>query len=43
MAYKTPEFDQFVEDLMREGHVPGLAFAVVDGEKTYAKVSKLIT
>ncbi len=32
------EFDQFVADLLERWHVPGVAIAVVDGEKTYTKV-----
>lgn len=32
-------FDAFVEDTLQAWHVPGLSVAVVDGGKTYSKVS----
>ncbi|KAG8163527.1 hypothetical protein KVR01_006824 [Diaporthe batatas] len=37
MAFKTAEFDQLVERLMEEWHVPGLSIAVVQGDQIDAK------
>lgn len=39
MAFKTAEFDQLVEILMREWHVPGLSIAVIQGDQIDAKVN----
>jgi CubicO group peptidase (beta-lactamase class C family) len=33
-------FDAFVETILQEWHVPGLSIAVIDGEKTFAKVDR---
>ena len=33
-----PSFDVFVEDTLRELHIPGLSIAVVDGGKIVSKV-----
>ncbi|KAL2273988.1 hypothetical protein FJTKL_03705 [Diaporthe vaccinii] len=38
MAHKTAEFDQMVERLMEEWHVPGLSIAVVQGDHIDAKL-----
>jgi CubicO group peptidase (beta-lactamase class C family) len=38
---KSKEFDDFVEKTMKEWRVPGLALAVVDGDSTIVKVSRL--
>lgn len=37
---KSREFDNYVEKLMKEWKVPGLALAVVDGEQTVVKVRR---
>ena len=34
----TASFDAFVENLLVEWHVPGMAIAVVNGNQTYSKV-----
>lgn len=34
----SSDFDKYVERLMHNWHVPGLAIAVVDGNVTYSKV-----
>jgi len=34
----TTSFDKFVENLLSEWHTPGMAIAVVNGNKTYTKV-----
>lgn len=41
MAHKTAEFDQMVERLMEEWHVPGLSIAVVQGDHIDAKVNAM--
>lgn len=41
MAHKTAEFDQMVEKLMEEWHVPGLSMAVVQGDQIDAKVNAM--
>ncbi|KAF9881432.1 hypothetical protein CkaCkLH20_00578 [Colletotrichum karsti] len=33
----SPDLDAFIEDLMGEWHVPGVAVSIVDAEKTWAK------
>jgi CubicO group peptidase (beta-lactamase class C family) len=33
-------FDAFVEKLLQEWHVPGMSVAVIDGDQTFAKVSR---
>lgn len=38
-----PSFDIFVEDTLRELHVPGLSIAVVDNGKITSKVSPTIS
>lgn len=38
MAHKTAEFDQMVERLMEEFHVPGVSIAIVQGDEIDAKV-----
>lgn len=43
MAHKTAEFDQLVERLMEEWHVPGLSIAVVQGDQIDAKVNTVHT
>ena len=37
-----PSFDIFVEDLLRELHVPGLSVAVVDNGKIASKVTSAL-
>jgi CubicO group peptidase (beta-lactamase class C family) len=32
------EFDKLVNDLLAKWHAPGIAVAVIDGEKTWTKV-----
>ncbi len=36
--FKSKEFDLYVENLMKEWKVPGLAIAVIDGDQTVVKV-----
>jgi hypothetical protein len=36
------KFDALVEGLLEKWHVPGISIAVVDGDKTYSKVSNFI-
>ncbi|KAK6221273.1 penicillin-binding [Colletotrichum tabaci] len=33
----SPDLDAYIEGIMREWHAPGLAVAIVDGDKTWAK------
>lgn len=42
MAHKTVEFDQMVERLMEEWHVPGLSIAVVQGDHIDEKVNAIL-
>ncbi len=35
----TPFFDAYVEDLLKECHVPGVSIAVVDNDRITSKVS----
>lgn len=42
MAHKTAEFDQMVERLMEEWHVPGLSIAVVQGDHIDEKVNAIL-
>ena len=37
----TPSFDSLVNSSLERWHAPGLAVAVIDGEKTYSKVGDL--
>ncbi|OHW99667.1 penicillin-binding protein [Colletotrichum incanum] len=34
----SPDLDAYIQDIMQEWHAPGLAVAIVDGDKTWAKV-----
>lgn len=38
----TDEFDELVQEIMEEWKIPGLSIAVVDGNETYAKVSRMM-
>jgi CubicO group peptidase (beta-lactamase class C family) len=38
-----PSFDSFVDSLMKDWHIPGLAIAVVHENKTWSKVILLLT
>jgi len=38
MAHITAEFDQLIEEMMNEWHVPGLAVAVINGDEIHSKV-----
>lgn len=35
----TPEFDDLVNTLLAEWHVPGTSIAILDGPDTFTKVS----
>jgi hypothetical protein len=37
-----PSFDAFIDDLMKDWHIPGLAIAVVHENKTWSKVILLL-
>ena len=39
MSYKTEKFDQLVHELMDEYKVPGFAFAIIQGDDIWSKVS----
>lgn len=39
MAHKTAAFDEMVERLMEEWHVPGLSIAVIQGDQIDTKVN----
>jgi hypothetical protein len=36
--YKTPEFEKLVQEKIKYYNVPGLSFAVVQGDEIYSKV-----
>ena len=38
MAHITAEFDQIVEEMMNEWHVPGLAVAAINGDSIHSRV-----
>lgn len=38
----TSGFDKFVEDLLNEWHIPGIAIAVIHENQTWAKVRFLV-
>jgi len=40
MAYKSPEFEKFVLEKIKEFNTPGLSLAVVQGDEIWSKVSK---
>jgi hypothetical protein len=40
MAYKTPDFHNFVLEQIKEFKTPGLSLAVVQGDEIYSKVKK---
>jgi hypothetical protein len=41
-AHRTAEFDRLVQRTMNDWKVPGLAIAVVQGDKMYTNVNHLI-